>query len=175
MRVFVALLTLALAVAAFCQEGALVSSLPENPHRPLYTAGGCLSCHDTYLGEPDPHVFVLPISEICLRESCHTAENIGRSHPVGVDARKSEVVEKVPEFLPLENGTMTSCGSCHHPHAEEWLSATRCYPSQEPAFFLVEIVAGEKRETPYFKTYYLRVPGDPIEGFTALCKSCHPR
>ena len=144
-----------------------------NPHQPLYIAGGCASCHDTYLGETDPHVFVLPIIEICLRESCHTAEKIGRSHPVGVDARKSRVIEGVPESLPLEDD-LISCGSCHEPHGE-WLAAARCYPSQQPAFFLAENVAGERRETPYYKTYYLRVPGDPIEGFTALCISCHAK
>ena len=173
MRVFIALLTLALAVAALCQEGEIVTSLPQSAHQSLSIAGGCTSCHATYLGETDPHVFVLPIVEICLRESCHTAEKIGRSHPVGVDARKSQVIEEVPESLPLEDD-LISCGSCHHPHGE-WLAATRCYPSQQPAFFLVENVAGEKRETPYYKTYYLRVPGDPIEGFTALCNSCHSR
>jgi hypothetical protein len=172
-RVFVALLILALAAVALCQEGSVVTSLPENPHRPLYVAGGCMSCHDTYLGETDPHVFVLPIIEICLRETCHTAEKIGRSHPVGVDAGKSRVIEAVPESLPLEDD-LISCGSCHHPHGE-WLATTRCYPSQQPALFLAEDVAGEKRETPYYKTFYLRVPGDPIEGFTALCNSCHSR
>ena len=173
MRVLVALLTLALAVAALCQEGAKVSSLPENPHRPLFIAGGCTGCHETYLGETDPHEFVLPVIEICLRESCHTVEKIGRSHPVGVDAKKSRVIEDVPACFPLEDDRI-SCGSCHEPHGE-WLVATRCYPSQQPVFFLVENVVGEKRETPYYKTYFLRVPGDPIEGFTALCNSCHLR
>jgi hypothetical protein len=173
-KVLVALLTLALAAAALCQEDLMVTSLPESPHQSLYIEGMCTVCHSSNReGAMEPHVFVLPISEICLRESCHTVEKIGRSHPVGVDARKSRVVEDVPESFPLEED-MISCGSCHEPHGA-WLAATQCYPKQQPAVFLAENVAGETRETPYYMTYYLRVPGDPIEGFTALCNSCHPR
>ena len=174
MRVLVALLTLALAAAALCQEARKVRSLPESPHQSLYIEGMCTVCHSTDKGKLQLHAFVFPVIEICLRESCHAAEKIGRSHPVGVDARKSEVVEEVPESLPLENDDLISCGSCHEPHGA-WLSGTQCYPKQQPTVFLVENVDGKERETPYYQTYYLRVPGDPIEGFTALCSSCHSR
>jgi hypothetical protein len=157
LKIFVAVLTLALAAAALCQVDVGVNSLPENPHQSVYIDGMCTVCHGRNdEGQMEPHVFVLPIIEICLRESCHTAAKIGRSHPVGVNARRSSSVEEVPESLPLE-------------------TATRCYPVQTPELLLTETVAGEEREIPYYKTYYLRVPGDPDEGFTALCNSCHPR
>ena len=68
----------------------------------------------------------------------------------------------------------SSCGSCHQPHGE-WLSPSRCYPKQEPKVYLLETVNGEVRGTPYYTTYFLRVPGDPLEGFVPLCNSCHPR
>lgn len=171
MKVLVAVLTIALAAVALCQED-VVSSLPESPHQSLYIEGMCTVCHSTYGGEIEPHVFVLPIIEICMRESCHTAEKIGRSHPVGVNARHSRSVEEVPENLPLENDDMISCGSCHQPHGE-WLAATKCYQEQKPMVVLAGNAGGE--ETPYYKTYYLRVPGDPNEGFIGLCNSCHPR
>lgn len=174
MRLLVVVLTLALAAAAICQEDIKVTSLPESPHTSFFVAGECVSCHDTYLGEPDPHVFVLPIAEICLREGCHTAQKIGRSHPVGVDVGRSQTIEAVPESLPLEGEQKISCGSCHQPHGE-WLSAARCYPQQPAKVFLVENAGGEVRETPYFSTFFLRVVGDPGEGFAALCNSCHPR
>ena len=174
MRLLVVVLALAFAVAALSQVGPLMfTTLPENPHRSLYVAGECAVCHDSYLGEIDPHEFVIPVGDTCLRESCHTAEHLGRSHPVGVEVRRSQSVAAVPEHLPLEDG-MISCGSCHQPHGE-WLSTGKCYPQQPPKGFLVEMIAGEERLTPYYSTYYLRVPGDPGEGFTMLCNSCHPR
>jgi hypothetical protein len=173
-RLLVVVLTLALAAAAICQEETLMfTTLPENPHRSFHVEGECLACHDTYAGAMDPHEFVLPVSEMCLRESCHTAAKLGRSHPVGVDVRASKSIEAVPENIPLEDN-MVSCGSCHQPHGE-WLSVNRCYNTQEAKGFLVTTAGGEERLTPYFKTYYLRIPGDPEEGFTALCNSCHPR
>lgn len=174
MRTLVVLLTLALAAVAICQEGPLMfTSLPENPHRSMHVEGECLACHGSYLGEVDPHVFLFPIGEMCLKESCHTSNKLGRSHPVGIDATRSPMVEQVPENIPLEDD-MVSCGSCHRPHGE-WLSTQKCYPKQEAKGFLVETVNGEERLTPYFTTYYLRVPGDPAEGFTTLCNSCHSR
>jgi hypothetical protein len=174
MRFLVVVMALAFAAEAICQEETLMfTTMPENPHRSLHVEGECLACHGTYLKEVDPHEFIIPITEMCLRESCHTVGSLGRSHPVGIDARRSEAIKAVPEHIPLQDG-LVSCGSCHQPHGE-WLSISRCYKKQEAKGFLVETVGGEERLTPYFKTYYLRVPGDPDEGFTELCNSCHPR
>lgn len=173
MRFLAVVLTLAFATPALCQEIASVTTLPESPHRSLQTQGMCVTCHDLYLGVPDPHKFVTPITGMCLRESCHSAQNIGRSHPVGIVLKSSQQIQDIPESLPLEEG-MISCGSCHEPHGQ-WLSATPCYPNQPPTVYLSEQVGGEKRETPYFTTYFLRVLGDQTQGFAALCNSCHKR
>jgi hypothetical protein len=171
-RFLVAVLMLVLAAVAVCQQGS--DSLLRDPHQSMNADGGCESCHSSYEGELEPHVFVLPIIDTCMSESCHTAAKIGRSHPVGIDVRRSRSVEAVPENLPLEEEVMISCGSCHQPHSA-WLSGSRGYPNQEPELFLVETRNGEEIQIPYYKTYFLRVPGDPEEGFTALCNSCHPR
>ena len=94
MKVLVAVLTIALAAVALCQDGSVVSSLPGSPHESLYIEGMCAVCHSSDReGAMEPHAFVLPIIEICMREACHTAEKIGRSHPVGVDVSMSDVVE----------------------------------------------------------------------------------
>lgn len=173
MRLLAVLMTLALATPAICQEIASVTTLPESPHRYMTIQGECVTCHDLYLGVPDPHKFVVPITGMCLRESCHSPQNIGRSHPVGVNLKSSLQIEAIPESLPLEDG-MISCGSCHEPHGQ-WLSATPCYFNQPPAVYLAEMVGDENRETPYFSTYFLRVIGNQLEGFAALCNSCHKR
>lgn len=162
------LLVLAAAKPAICQES--VTVLPESPHRSL---GECGFCHDLYLGETDPHEFIVPISAICLREPCHTPQNIGRSHPVDISIKESSLIESVPANLPLDDGSI-SCGSCHQPHGE-WLSTSPCFPRQLPKFYLAEQVGEEVRETAYYSTFFLRVVGHPTEGFTALCNSCHPK
>jgi ferredoxin len=145
--------------------------LPENPHAPLGRSGGCPECHAyTKLGEMLPHEFVVSIPEKCW--VCHLQESLGRSHPIGVDPRSSSLKIEVPEEIPLENDCV-SCGSCHTPHGE-WLSLRRSYRDQEAFFTIIEGEGKNKIEIPYYKTYYLRVPGDPEEGFTPLCQNtCH--
>lgn len=171
MRLLLAVLTVALAAVAFCQQGG--GSIPPSPHQPMNAEGGCVTCHSMYAGQVNPHGFLFPIIEICMNESCHTTAKIGRSHPVGIDVTKSRMIEGVPETFPLEDDTI-SCGSCHNPHGD-WLTGTPYYPRQEPKVYLLESVGGETREVPYYTTYFLRIPGDPEEGFTVLCNSCHPR
>lgn len=170
-RVLVAIAILALGVVAISQQE--VTSLPPNPHASLSVKGQCGLCHATYLDTLEPHEFVVSISEICLQESCHTTDKLGRSHPVGVEVKRSRVVTSVPESLPLEDGRI-SCGSCHQPHAE-WLSVTPCYLAQPPVLTLVTTESGAVVEKPHYRSYYLRVAGSPDEGYLPLCISCHPR
>jgi hypothetical protein len=147
------------------------TQLPSNPHGPLSQADACPSCHIYWTKEDGqkelvPDEFIVSIPEMCW--VCHPQEKLGRSHPIGVDPLDSRPVVVVPEEIPLESGRV-SCGSCHVPHGE-YLSTTRIYPQQEPLVILGE---GEN-EIRYYKTLFLRIPGDPEEGFTPLCRACHP-
>ena len=150
------------AIVAVAAASALLADTPppsSDPHAPLNEADACAGCHRESGESVEPHEFVVSIVEAC--SGCHDLEKLARSHPVGVDPRRSRPRVDVPRQLPLEDGRL-SCGSCHQPHAP-WLSATRSYPDQPAAG------DGELR----YRTYYLRVPGDPEEGFAPLCKACH--
>jgi hypothetical protein len=167
-RGVVAVLVAAFSAAAlFAQE----TELPPNPHEPLNQEDACPSCHLYWTNKEGqkelvPGEFVASVPEMCWM--CHPQEKLGRSHPVGVDPRESDPIVEVPEGIPLENG-LVSCGSCHVPHGE-YLARTRCFEKQQP---LVVIGEGETA-IKYFKTFYLRIPGDPAEGFNPLCQACHP-
>ena len=175
MRVPAAALTLAVVVVvvAVCRGQMEVTTLPPNPHGPISIEGECLACHGTYRKELDPHAYVIPVDEMCLRESCHVPDRLGRSHPRNVEVKKSNIVGKVPESVPLEDGKI-SCGSCHKPH-NDWLSTSQCYPNQKAELLLVSVVNRKQIETPYYRSYFLRVVGTAEEGFEALCKTCHPK
>ena len=166
-------LTLAAVVVAVCQGNVRVTSLPPDPHCSLSVEGECLTCHEMYLQKLEPHKYVIPVDEMCLRDTCHSPDQLGRSHPRGVEVRGSTVVSSVPENLPLEDGRV-SCGSCHKPH-DPWLSTSRSYPTQKPELLLVSGVGGNEVETPYYRSFYLRIAGTAAEGFVPLCNSCHPR
>lgn len=139
-------------------------NLPPNPHAFLDQRSRCPTCHDLYRGEIDPHEFVVEIPPLCIE--CHAEDQLGRSHPIGVDPRRSGLVVSTPEALPLEDGKV-SCGTCHQPHAVH-LSREKCWPAQTPAFIMGE---GTRDEIPYFKTYFLRL-SSPV-GFDVLCRACH--
>jgi hypothetical protein len=167
-RGLLAVLAVALAGAGLLAQE---PGLPPNPHEPLNSAAACPGCHSYWknpLGKLEimPGEFVGSIPEKCW--VCHPQERLGRSHPIDVDPAESDPVVEVPEEIPLESGRV-SCGSCHVPHGEQ-LSTARSFPKQEPFVTLGE---GET-EIHYYKTYFLRIPGDPVQGFTPLCHSCHP-
>ena len=167
-RGLIAGLAVALAAAGlFAQE----TELPPYPHEPLGRAEGCADCHHYWINKQGqrelvPGEFVASVPEKCW--VCHPQEALGRSHPIGVDPTQCEPVIAVPAGIPLENG-LVSCGSCHVPHGE-YLSTNIRFPGQLPFVTLGE---GEN-EINYYKTFFLRIPGDPAEGFTPLCHACHP-
>jgi len=138
--------------------------LPPNPHEAMNAPGTCKGCHAYDGSTLAAHEFDVRIPEKC--RVCHTEEQLGRSHPIGVDPRHSAENVDVPEDLPLENG-MVSCGTCHNPHLV-FLSKTRAYPAQQPAFLEV---TGQV-EIPWYKTLFLR-KSDPDRGFEPLCLACH--
>ena len=167
-RGVIAVLAAALAAAALVAQD---TGPPPNPHEPLDQADACPDCHYYWTDKEGrrelvPGEYVASIPEICW--VCHPQEKLGRSHPIGVDPTESQPVVEVPEGIPLEDGRV-SCGSCHAPHGEH-LATTMSFPVQAP---FVTIGEGENAIN-YYKTYFLRIPGDPAEGFTPLCHSCHP-
>ena len=138
--------------------------LPPNPHQPMNEKAACAGCHAYHKNAIEPHSFVVPIPEKCLE--CHSAEKLGRSHPIGVDPSRSPEHMEVPEYLPLEDG-MVSCGTCHNPHMAH-LSRTKAYLSQAVAFVQKE----GRAEVSWYKTLFLW-KSDPIKGFEPLCIACH--
>jgi len=124
----------------------------------------CAVCHASYRGLLDPHEFVVAIPEKCWK--CHSPKALGRSHPIGVNPKRSIQDIKVPEDIPLEDGKV-SCGSCHNPHLE-YIAKTMAFPFQDATFIQRE----GRLEIPWYKTYYLRKP-DPVKGFETLCTACH--
>lgn len=140
------------------------SPLPPSPHQYMSVAGACAGCHAYYRGNPDPHEFVVTIPEKCWE--CHSQKNLGRSHPIGVDPRRTTTSVEVPEEFPLEAGNV-SCGSCHNPHME-FLAKTKAYPAQSVTFIQME----GRQEISWYKTLFLR-KSDPIQGFEPLCTACH--
>ena len=153
-------------------SGARPEPVPDDPHAHMADEGRCDGCHgagpDREGRIPDPHVFTRPVGEIC--RVCHPDDQIGRSHPVGVDPYRALGLKELPEELPLqmvegERDELMTCGTCHNPHLPRF-SHTRLYRRQRPA-------AGGGGG---FLTYYLRMKGStPGEGFTPLCHGCHPK
>jgi hypothetical protein len=139
-------------------------SLPPSPHAFMDGPDQCTTCHAVYRGQVDPHEFAVPMPEKCL--ACHPPDRLGRSHPIGIDPRRSAMEVSTPDDLPLEDGKV-SCGTCHQPHVAR-LSLDACYVDQDPDFMLE---VSPDRQIPYYRTYFLRKPTGT--GFDALCRSCH--
>lgn len=162
------------AAAAVCVVAVLLAQVnqpPPNPHATLGQPDACPECHKYWTdgqgqSELVPGEFVVSIPEMCW--VCHPQERLGRSHPIGVDPLDSRPVIEIPEGIPLEDGCV-SCGSCHVPHGE-YLALAKCSPDQAPF-----LTVGEGEDAiRYYKTYFLRIAGDPQAGFTPLCQACHP-
>lgn len=137
---------------------------PPNPHLQMNATGGCAGCHRHVEGTLQPHEFIVAIAATCRQ--CHAEDQLGRTHPVGVDPKRSPTTIAVPEELPLEDG-LVSCGSCHNPHREH-LSRTYSFRGQEASYVQVS----GRTEIPWYATLFLRKP-DPAKGFETLCVSCH--
>lgn len=164
MRAFVSLFVALVLVAFALTRAPALTPLPPNPHQSLNATAACSGCHAYYGGTLDPYEFIVPIPDKC--RACHSQENLGRSHPIGVDPRHAAEKVEVPDDIPLEDG-LVSCGSCHNPHLE-FLSKTWAAPQQKATF----VQQDGRTEINWYKTYYLRKP-DPDKGFEPLCVSCH--
>lgn len=138
----------------------------------------CAGCHQVEVDDEDlildPHIFILPVVEIC--HNCHPPKQIGRSHPVGGDPRKDLGLENPPEFLPLHwsaerRANVVTCGTCHNPHISRF-SAEKIHSRQKP--FQGRKKGNKKKEAKYL-TYFLRLKSNnPRDGYMKLCQACHP-
>lgn len=145
---------------------------PDGPHAYMEDQARCGGCHRVERdGEDwilDPHIFVVNVNEVC--RVCHPPQQMGRSHAVGMNPLRTTKVRKLPPQLPLqlrdgERAETMTCGTCHNPHLPRH-SRQKLFPPQPAA-------PGRPGE---YLTYYLRIrSADPRDGFTALCRSCHPK
>lgn len=165
----VAALTLGLAAVGGPGGGA---PSPENPHAYMDDEKRCGGCHHVEKDGDDwildPHIFRISVSDIC--RVCHPTQQTGRSHPVGKDPLRVLQMKQMPAGLPLqavdgEREELMTCGTCHNPHMPRLLRQ-RLFPRQ-PVF------PGRRDE---YLSYFLRVRSpDGREGFTTLCRACHPK
>jgi predicted CXXCH cytochrome family protein len=66
----------------------------------------CTLCHK----DPDFKTIKANVNEPCLK--CHPA-SLGKDHPIGV------VPKKMPGDLPLGEGNVITCITCHEPHGKD--------------------------------------------------------
>jgi hypothetical protein len=144
----------------------------ESPHAYMDSESRCSGCHrvekdgnDWLL---DPHIFRTSVTDAC--QGCHPPQRMGRSHPVGSDPLRLLHLKQMPADLPLQliegdRDELMTCGTCHNPHLPR-LARQKLF-SRQPAF---------PGRTGEYLTYFLRRRSpDPRDGFTPLCKSCHPK
>lgn len=139
----------------------------KDPHTSMSDRRQCDLCHE--VGEDGtvlPDGFKGPIIDQCY--SCHSPGKMGRSHPVNVDLRRNRRFPdmEVPAVLLVgwDWDDVLTCATCHTVHGD-WKSAARCYPGQKPLN-----MGGDPL---YYRTFYLRIPGDPKLGWAPLCNGCH--
>jgi predicted CXXCH cytochrome family protein len=137
---------------------------PTYPHEFFNQRGMCGDCHVKNEKNENgvERALVENITEYCT--GCHTAEERGRSHPLGVSVRDRFRDMNVPEALPLENDDTITCVTCHNPHLDRFITA-RINGQDEPVFL-------DKAGQAFYKSYYLRMT-DYTNGYTPLCLSCH--
>jgi len=151
---------------------------PDEVHAFMDSEKRCEGCHQAeHDGEDlilDPHIFVLPVIEIC--HNCHPPKQIGRSHPVNVDPRETLGLSNPPEALPLhwskdQRARVVTCGTCHNPHMSRF-SEKKIHSLQKPFRSKKNKI---KRKKAKYLTYFLRITSDnPRDGYMALCQACHP-
>ncbi len=137
----------------------------DNPHVFLADKNQCSICHlldgeDGIKGDEFGEILI----DVCYQ--CHLAEKLGRSHPVDVDLKRNRRFPdmEVPEELMVGWDDVLACVTCHTVHGS-WKSTKKSYPSQQ---------AIDPGGSPaYYRTFFLRIPGDPQEGWAGLCDACH--
>ncbi len=139
----------------------------KDPHAALSDSRRCGLCHE--IGDDGtvaPDGFPEPIIDQCY--SCHPPEKIGRSHPVNVDLKRNRRFPDmdVPEVLMVGWGWeyVLTCVTCHTVHGD-WKSTIKSSPGEKPL--------NPGGDPLYYRTYYLRIPGDPKLGWAPLCDACH--
>lgn len=140
----------------------------DDPHLPMLSQENCLRCHDTDgEGQVDGEEFVDAIIGLCYE--CHPPAKIGRSHPVGVDLKRSfrfpdmEVSDEL--FVGGQWDDLLTCATCHRVHGP-WKSKVKAYSAQKPLLH-------QDTSSPFYSTFYLRIPGNPKSGWDNLCDACH--
>lgn len=162
------LLVLGLLVIVLMAPWAYIWSLMEfedNPHVFLADEAQCSMCHVLdQEGEVSADEFGEILIDVCY--TCHPTEKLGRSHPVDVDLKRNRRFPEmeVPEKLLVGWDDVLACVTCHSIH-RPWKSTEKCYPSQR--------AINPGGSPAYYRTFYLRIPGDPQDGWAALCDACH--
>ncbi|RMG58491.1 MAG: hypothetical protein D6713_07605 [Deltaproteobacteria bacterium] len=137
-----------------------------NPHDFIDDSGACPRCH--YVderGTMDETGFIPQLVDFC--HECHTVEDLGRSHPIGVDPTDVYWRLRLPDDFYLDTEHNMTCITCHKGHGK-YLSTEKTFPFQKP----VNPDAEKWGEPYYYKTYYVR-RSDPEKGYAVMCNECH--
>lgn len=135
-----------------------------NPHSHFGRADQCAKCHVYYRAKLEPDRFLPECSDYCI--GCHSAEKLGRSHPIGVRPRDKYSKMTVPKDYRLDDDGRLMCLTCHKAHGP-FLSTVKSYKSQKP-----ESLTPPSGVLRYYRTYFLRM-SDPEKGHAPMCDGCH--
>lgn len=136
-----------------------------NPHAHFREDGSCPRCHVMVSGKPDPARFLPESVGFCT--GCHSGEQLGRSHPIGVRTRDKYWKMTVPDDFPMDDDGRMMCLTCHTAHGP-FLSTVKAYEKQKPEN------PGASGTPTYYRTLFAR-RSDPKMGFAVLCDGCHKR
>ena len=132
----------------------------ENGHDFMNDPNRCADCHlgQPVFGETDYRDLRFTDDIVTLCHECHSADSLGRSHPVNVIPPDDM---DVPEDLHLDEYMNMTCATCHQPHGE-------AYTRLKPADYVSPIKGTSDL---LYASYYLRRTN--IQ--SALCFACHER
>ena len=137
-----------------------------NPHGVFGKTEKCGKCHIYYKEELEPTRFRPDCNDYCME--CHTADQLGRSHPNRVRPKDKYWKMVVPPDYRLDDDGRIMCLTCHRAHGP-FLSTVKAYLKQKP-----ENVRPPEGVPAYYKTYFVRVT-DPEKGYAVLCDGCHKK
>ncbi len=137
-----------------------------NPHEFVNDRDLCTRCHYVNRnGVMEEDVFSTNLADFC--HECHPPEDLGRSHPIGIDPTEVYWRLRLPDDFYLDYDHKMTCITCHESHGK-YLSTEKMFPFQEP----VNPDAKKYGEPYYYKTYFVR-RSDPEKGYAVLCNECH--
>ncbi len=137
-----------------------------NPHAVFVKPEKCGKCHIYYRGEMEPARFLPDCNDYCME--CHTAAQLGRSHPNRVRPKDKYWKMVVPPDYRLDDDGRIMCLTCHKAHGP-FFSTVKAHPKQKP-----ENIRPPEGVPVYYRTYFLRVT-DPEKGHAVLCDGCHKK